>query len=122
MELRITGRHFDLTQEIKNYAETTVLGLNRYSEKILDTHLVLVVEKRRKKAELTLGVYGQQLVSHAETDDLYVSIDEVVDKMQRQLKKYNEKFKEHRGLSDEEKKIFAEKITEELLEGQDQIR
>ncbi len=118
MEFRITGRHLDLTTEIKDYAESAVSTLTRYFDKIIDSHLVLEIEKHRKRAELTLGVYGQQLISRAETDDLYISIDEAVDKMQRQLKKYNEKFKEHRGLSEEEKINLAAKIQDEFIEGQ----
>ncbi len=114
MELRITARHFDLTPELKAYAESTITALSRYFERIVDAHLVLEVEKHRKRAELTTNVYGQKLVSHAETDDLYVSIDEVVDKMQRQLKRYNARFKRHGRLSEEEKIALASRMAAEI--------
>ncbi|HHS50970.1 MAG TPA: ribosome-associated translation inhibitor RaiA [candidate division Zixibacteria bacterium] len=121
MELRITGRRLDLTPEIKDYAETAVAGLDRFFDKIIDTHLILEVEKHRMRAELSVSVHGQQLIAHAETDDLYISIDDVVDKMQRQLKKYNAKMKDYRGMTDEEKKNLAMKLTEEIRENQDQL-
>lgn len=121
MELRITGRHLDLTPEIKNYAESAVASLDRFFDRIIDTHLILEVEKHRQRAELTVNVQGHQLVSHAETDDLYVSIDDVIDKMQRQLKKYNAKIKDYRGMTEDEKKEIAAKLTEEIKENQQQI-
>ena len=96
MEIRITARHFDLTEELKSYAESQVTSLSRYYDRILDSHLILTVEKHRKTAELSLGVSGQTLISHSETDDMYVSIDEACDKMSRQLKKYRSRFTDYR--------------------------
>ena len=114
MELRITARHFDLTPELKAYTESTTTSLSRYFDRIVDANIILEVEKRRKRAELTIDVYGQKLVSHAETDDLYVSIDEVVDKMQRQLKRYNSRFKKHGRLSEKEKIALAGRMAAEI--------
>lgn len=116
MDLRITARHFDLTQEIQEYAENRVMPLTKYFDRILSSHLILDVEKHRKKAEISTSVYGQLLVSHAVTDDLYASIDEATDKMERQLKKYNAKFNEHRGLTNKDKEEIARKLTEEIRE------
>lgn len=116
MEVRITARHFDLTPELKAYAEEKIYPLSRYFDRIIDSHLVLEVEKRRKKAELMLSVFGQSLVAHAVTDDMYVSIDEVMDKLERQLKKYAERFKKHRGLTEKEKERIAANILPEILE------
>ncbi len=114
MELQVTARHFDLTPELKVYAESTVFPLKKYFDRIIDSHLVLDIQKRRMIAELTVDVFGQKLIAHSITDDLYVSIDGVVDKMQRQLKRYSARFNEHRGLTDEEKINLAAKITSDM--------
>ncbi|RKZ29815.1 ribosome-associated translation inhibitor RaiA, partial [bacterium] len=81
-------------------------------DKILDAHLIMNVEKHRKSAELTLSVSGQNLVAHSVTDDLFASIDETTDKMERQLKRYNSRINEHPHLSEEEKIEIAEKLAE----------
>ena len=94
--MRITARHFDLTKDIKDYAERKVFPLAKYFDRIIDSHLILTVEKHRKMAELSMGVYGQTLVAHSETDDLYASIDDVTEKMERQLTKYNDRMSDHR--------------------------
>lgn len=94
--MRITARHFDLTEEIKNYARKKIEPLSRYFDRIIDTHLVLTVEKHRKSAELSVGVHGQTLVATSETNDLYASIDDVTDKMERQLTKHNDRLSAHR--------------------------
>jgi putative sigma-54 modulation protein len=96
MELRITARHFDLSEDIKGYAEKRILPLTRYFDRIMDSHLILSVEKHQKKAELSMGVFGQTLVAHSETDDVYSCIDGVTEKMERQLTKYNDRITDHR--------------------------
>ena len=96
METRITARHFDLTDEIKGYADKRMASLDKYEEFIHSPHLILEVEKHRHISELTLNVSGQQLVAHSITNDIYTSIDETTDKMERQLQKFHDKAKDHK--------------------------
>jgi len=120
MDIRITARHFDLTPELKAYAEKRVLPLHRYFDRIMDAHLILDIEKHRKSAELNISVYGQNLVSHAVTDDMFVSIDETTDKMERQLKRYSARFTEHRHLTRKEKAQRAEEIIKNMTKESNQ--
>lgn len=91
MELRLTARHFDLTEELKDYAYKRFSILDRYENLIHGTHLILEVEKHRQMSEITVSVNGRQLVAHSVTDDMYSSIDETADKIERQLRKYHDK-------------------------------
>jgi len=91
MQVRLTARHFDLTEEIKDYANRRMAVLDRYDNLIHSAHLILEVEKHRQISEITLLVNGQQLVAHSVTDDMYASIDETADKIERQLRKYHDK-------------------------------
>ena len=116
MNIRITARHFDLTPELKNYARSNLDHLSRFVDNIIDAHLIMDVEKHRNSAELTMSVNGHNLVVHTTTDDMYASIDDIRDKMERRLKKYHAKVNEHRGMTEEEKARIAAEINEHVRE------
>lgn len=94
MKVRITARHFDLTDDLKEFAEERMQSLTRYFSKIIDVHLKLDVEKYRHTADLNATVYGSVLSCSADSDDMYASIDEVIKKMEAQIKKYKSRLKD----------------------------
>jgi putative sigma-54 modulation protein len=94
MEIRIAARHFDLTDNLKNFAESEIRRLEKYYDHIIDSHLTMSVEKSRQIAELTLKVYGTVLTSKAKAFDMYVAVEQVITKMETQIKKYKAKLRE----------------------------
>lgn len=98
MEIITTARRMKLTPELKEQAEKRIQKLNRYSDQILEVHLVLSEEKYRQIAELTLRAAGTDLVSREETTEMVTSIDRVVDRMERQIKKLNARIKDRKAL------------------------
>ena len=106
MEIRMTARHFDLSDAIREHLNSRSGQLERFFNNIIDLHWVLDADKHRQSAEVSVQVYGAVLVSQAETTDIYASIDDATDKMQVQLKKYKSRLKdrdqksvaEHKGL------------------------
>ncbi|MFP4458463.1 MAG: ribosome hibernation-promoting factor, HPF/YfiA family [Candidatus Zixiibacteriota bacterium] len=97
MELKITARHFDLTDAIKEASRNRIIPMKRFFDKIIDAELVLMSEKHRQIAELTLHLPGGAIAAKSETKDLYESIDKVSEKVEKQLKKRKEKMKDHTG-------------------------
>jgi putative sigma-54 modulation protein len=87
MEIRITARHFELTDNLKNFAEDEVKRLEKYYDHIIDCHLTMSVEKSRQISELTASVYAKAF-------DMYVAIEQVITKMETQIKKYKAKLRE----------------------------
>jgi putative sigma-54 modulation protein len=102
MKVRITARHFDLTDDLKSFAETRMQTLTRYFSNIIDVHLKLDVEKYRHTADLNATVYGTVLSCSADSNDMYASVDEVANKMEAQVKKYKSR------LQDKDQKKIAE--------------
>ncbi|UCG61351.1 MAG: ribosome-associated translation inhibitor RaiA [Candidatus Zixiibacteriota bacterium] len=90
---KISARHFDLTDEMKSAAESEMEGLTRYFENIISAEMVLDTERHRRKAELKVKVYNNVLTGTGDTDDMYTSIAQAVDKVKGQLKKYKGKLK-----------------------------
>jgi len=91
MQLSITGHHVDLTDSINNYIEQKFSKLDRHSDQITQVHVVLNVEKLQHLAEATAHVTGAELFANADAEDMYAAIDQLVDKLDRQLIKHKEK-------------------------------
>jgi putative sigma-54 modulation protein len=96
MNLDITGRHVDVTPALREFALERLGRLERLVDGPLDVHLVLRIDKRRHAAEVQLKSRGVLLTGAEETDDLYVSIGQVADKLERQLLKRKEKVRVHK--------------------------
>lgn len=90
---KISARHFDLTDDMREKAEMEMEGLSRYFENIISAELVLDTERHRRLAELKVKVYNQTLTGSGDTDDMINSITTAVDKVKTQLKKYKGKLK-----------------------------
>ena len=108
MQIRTTARHFDLTDDLRNFAEKNIEKLGKYFNHIIDSHLILDMEKSRMTAELKLKVYGTVLTSKHRSFDMYDSVEKVIDKMEGQLKRYKGKLTDKKA-----KKALPQKRKEE---------
>jgi putative sigma-54 modulation protein len=97
MKFHITSRHYDMTPEIKAFAEERVLKLKRYFEQIIDVSVILSTEKHRNAAEVTLHTNGQNLVGTSEAPDMRVAIDGAVERIETQLRKHKERLSDRKG-------------------------
>lgn len=97
MQVSITGRHINLTEPLKNYVEDKLNHLRHSFEQVVHAHVVLSVEKFRQCAEVTLHANGLTIHGKHETEDMYASIDGVMDKINRQLKRYRAKMRHHQS-------------------------
>jgi putative sigma-54 modulation protein len=96
MDITITGKQLDVTESLKDYVRKKIGKLEKYFDQLLDSHIVLAVEKLEHFAEATIK--GDSVVFHAEvrTEDMYASIDNLFDKMDKQIRRYKEKHSGHK--------------------------
>lgn len=90
----VRGENIEVTQAIREYAEKKVGKLERYFTEVPDAtvHVNLkVYSDKTAKAEVTIPLSFLVLRAEETTDDLYKSIDFVVDKLERQVRKYKTK-------------------------------
>lgn len=99
MNIIVTGRHIKLTDNLKKYAEKKIKKFKKYLGNITEAIVTLSAEKYRHRAEVLLKVNGMLIQAEGVTQEVYSSIDEVVEKLERQVKKYKEKIVSHRGKS-----------------------
>jgi putative sigma-54 modulation protein len=95
MQINITGHHIDITDPLRDYVTEKMSKLERHFDHVTNVHVILTVEKQQQKAEATVHVSGADLFAHHESDDMYASIDGLIDKLDRQIIKHKEKINDH---------------------------
>jgi putative sigma-54 modulation protein len=95
MQLFLTARNLEITPALRSYAEEKLTRLTKYLEQIVTVHVTLSVNKHRQTAEVTLRVRDLTIRAEEESDDLYSSIDLVVEKLERQILRYKERIMTH---------------------------
>jgi putative sigma-54 modulation protein len=97
MQIQLTGHHVDITATLREYVNSKFERIVRHYDHVTDVHVVLTVEKLVKKAEATIHVSRANVFADAQSDDMYAAIDALIDKLDRQIKKFKEKQSDHRG-------------------------
>lgn len=92
MNIIITGRHLELTENLKDYVKQKIKKFKKYLNNISEVAITLSVEKYRHKTEILLKVNGVMIQAEGITGEMYSSIDDAVEKLGRQIKKYKEKW------------------------------
>ena len=91
MNIIINCRQMDSTRNLKDYAEEKIGKFKKYLSNITEATVTLSVEKYRHTAEVLLKVNGSFIQAESTTGEMYSSIDDVVEKLARQVRKYKEK-------------------------------
>ncbi|MBM4306098.1 MAG: ribosome-associated translation inhibitor RaiA [Deltaproteobacteria bacterium] len=97
MQIAVTFRHMEAEEGIKEYVKEKVLRLKKFIENPREAHVVLSVEKFRYSAELTIVRDGVTLNSEGRDRDLYAAVDQMADKMDRQIRERRDKVRRKRG-------------------------
>jgi putative sigma-54 modulation protein len=95
MQVIISGHHLEITDALKAHTEDKFSKLARHFDKVTDVHVILSVEKLVQKAEATLHFAGTKFFAEDHQEDMYVAIDHLVDKLDRQILKHKEKHADH---------------------------
>ena len=97
MQVAVTFRHMETDERVKAYVKEKVEKLQKYIENPREVHVVLSVEKFRHIAEITIVGNGGVFNSQGRDNDLHAAIDQMVDKMERQIRERREKVRRKRA-------------------------
>jgi putative sigma-54 modulation protein len=97
MLCNITFRQLAATDALKNYAEEKVERVKKYLDRAGEAHVVLSLERHLHHADITIQSGAFVLRGREKSEDMYASIDLAMDKIERQLRRYKEKLKNHHG-------------------------
>ncbi|MDO5696217.1 MAG: ribosome-associated translation inhibitor RaiA [Eubacteriales bacterium] len=91
MRFIISGKNIQVTESMKEVVREKIGRLDKYFKEDVEVQATLSVEKDRQKIEVTIPMKGHIIRAEEESDDMYVSIDIVVDIIERQIRKYKTK-------------------------------
>ena len=91
MQIQITGQNTEITPAIRNYVEKKLKRITAMADRISHIHFTFHIDNITQIAEANITLPGSQIHAKADSADMYESIDKLIDKITRQLKKYKEK-------------------------------
>ena len=98
MQIAVTFRHMESSDAIRSYVEEKLARVKKYIDEPIDAQVVLSVQKKiNNRAEVVMVAKGLTMKSTESKEDMYAAIDLMVDKIERQLKRYKDKLKKHKG-------------------------
>ena len=102
MQLSVTFRHMEATDAIKDYAREKVERIKKYFPDPIMAHVVLSTERGYQHcADVNIQLHNGLIIKGREiTEDMYSSIDLVMDKIERQVLRYKEKIRHHKARPD----------------------
>ncbi|CAM5214110.1 ribosome hibernation promoting factor [Alishewanella longhuensis] len=95
MQINIPGRHVEITEALKDYVDSKFSKLERHFENINNVHVILNVEKLKQIAEAKVNLNGGEVFAITEAENMYAAIDQLIDKLDRQVIKHKEKLSRH---------------------------
>ena len=109
----VTVRHEDITDSLREYAESKIEGIHLDYPRIIEAKAILDVQgNKRHKAEVILFCANHIVIdASSETDDMYKSIDETVHKIARRMRKHKTRLlKKHRPKPEDTIKYVDERV------------
>ena len=96
MNLNLSGHHLEITPAIREHVITKLEKIKRHFDKVIDITVILSVDKLKQKAEASVHLSGKNIFVECDDTNLYVAIDSLTEKLDRQILKHKEKLAGHR--------------------------
>ncbi len=119
MKINVRGKNIDATPSLVDYAHKKLGKLDKHFDESADVQVVMSVIREEHIVEVTVNLNGMILRGEESTGDMYASIDQVVDKLERQMKKYKTRMHKQmrqkgvRNMNEQHAAIEAEEAEEE---------
>ncbi len=108
MRFIISGKNIEVTNSLRATVENKLSKLEKFFTEDTEVHVTLSVERNRQKIEVTIPMKGQVIRAEQDSSDMYVSVDLVVDIIERQIRRYKTKLLNQKLSGTEFKKEFFE--------------
>ena len=104
MNMTISGHHLDVTPALRGYVTSKLNRITRHFDKVVDVKVLLTIDNMKEKdsrqrAECNVRVKGRDIFAESSHADLYAAVDELADKLDRQVVRHKSKTKDHHHLS-----------------------
>lgn len=106
MQISVRGKNIEATPALVDYANKRLGKLDKHFDETVEVQVVLSVIRDNHMVEVTVNLNGLIIRGEESTADMYASIDMVVDKLERQIKKY--KTRMNRSLRQRGMRVISE--------------
>ena len=86
MRISYTFRNMESSDAIKNHASEKISKIQKYMRAPLHAEVTFSMERHLHRVDLNLTGDGHQYAGHGQSEDMYATIDQVVDKIDRQVR------------------------------------
>ncbi len=100
MNLTISGHHLEVTPALRSYVTAKLDRITRHFDQVVDIKVLLTIDnirekERRQRAECLIHVKGNDLFAESSHEDLYAALDQLVDKLDRQVGRHKTRMQDH---------------------------
>ncbi|BFU96039.1 MAG: putative Ribosomal protein S30Ae-family protein, sigma-54 modulation protein [Nitrospira sp.] len=95
--MKITGRHLAITPALRRHIRDKFERLDRYGVLLDRVEITLGVNKLQHTAEALCSVDRKRFQAKTSTREMYMTIDQLADRLETQIRKYKERRTEHKG-------------------------
>jgi ribosomal subunit interface protein len=99
MIVNFTARHLELTDEIKEYCQKRLERMAKLLRDVQEINVILSEQKSRKRVDLQVRRKGEDFVVSKETNDLFNSLNQVFDSLEKKIVKERRKLIQRRRRS-----------------------
>lgn len=97
MKIDVSGRHFQCTPALKEYAEGKLQKLDKFTLKLESAHIIFEVQKFRQICEIILSGKNLRMKAKDESADMYAAFDACFQNIELQVRRQHDKVKDHKG-------------------------
>ena len=100
MNLTISGHHLEVTPALRSYVTGKLERITRHFDQVVDVKVLLSIENQtekegRQRAECNIHVKCNDMFAESAHHDLYAAVDDLVDKLDRQVVKHKDRMRSH---------------------------
>lgn len=91
MKLTLTGRHLEITPHLRQHVETKAQKLEHLTDHMIEGGIVLFRDHVNEVAEGKIHLSHTIITARAEATDMYAAVNELVDRLEVQLRRHFDK-------------------------------
>jgi putative sigma-54 modulation protein len=92
----IIGKHFQITDAIRNYVFEKLAKVDRLADHIIDVAVTLDAQKLEHSCSILMNFIHFHIKVHASTENMYSAIDRCTDRLNKLIRRYKTKLQSHR--------------------------
>lgn len=102
MDLKVKGKNYELSENMKDYTAEKIGKMTRFFDNFIEAEVELCREKNpsigaRDHVEVTIFTGSSVIRAKADSTDMHAAVDIVAEKIEKQVKRFKDKMKNHNG-------------------------